>query len=140
LTYLLDTNIVSELIAKKPDKNVIEWLKKISENHLYLSVVTIGEVSAGIEKLPESRKKEELGVWLNESLLPRFEGRIVPIDTEIMVKWGKIQQKRAQAGRPISIMDALIAATALVKNFILVTRNEKDFADIGIEIMNPFGK
>ena len=91
MNYLLDTNIVSELIAKKPDQNVIEWLKKISESHLFLSVVTIGEVSAGIEKLPESRKKEELRLWLNESLLLRFEGRMVPIDTEIMVKWGKIQ-------------------------------------------------
>jgi len=138
LKYLLDTNIVSELISKRPNEKVLQYLQGIEEDHLYLSVVTIGEVKFGIDRLPESVKKEKLFTWLQNDLLERFENRIAEIDIDIMLKWGHINALLSKKGRPLPIMDALIASTALTGNYILITRNEKDFKDLGIQIVNPF--
>ncbi len=88
MNYLLDTNIISELISKTPDKNVVNFILKIEEESLYLSVITIGEIKAGIEKLDNGKKKEKLLNWLENDLLTRFENRIIDIDTEVMLNWG----------------------------------------------------
>ena len=138
MKYLLDTNIISELISKKPNKKVITFLQNISDNDLYLSVVTIGEIKFGIANLPDSEKKKKLLNWLYSDLFKRFEGRIVDVDSDIMLKWGYLTSALKKKGKPMPIMYAIIAATAISKNFTLITRNEKDFRNLDLEIVNPF--
>ncbi len=138
MKYLLDTNIISELISKQPNENVLSFLEKKDEDSIFLSVITIGEIKSGIEKLQDHNKKTTLLIWLHDDLLKRFSGRIVDIDVEIMLEWGKLNQKLKCIGKPMPIMDSLIASTSSIKNFILVTRNEKDFQNIEVNIINPF--
>ena len=137
MRYLIDTNIISELIKSQPDKNVVHLFGQIDESKLYISVITIGEIKFGIEKVQDSRKKEKL-TWFDLELPNRFENRIIDIDTESMLKWGTISWQLKKTGKPMPIMDSLIAATCLAKDFALITRNEKDFAYLPIEIVNPF--
>ncbi len=138
MKYLLDTNIISEFISQTPNKNVIDYILTLNENDLYLSVITIGEIKAGIEKLDNGSKKEKLLHWLENDLLNRFQDRIVDIDTTVMLQWGSINNRLKQLGKPLPIMDSLIGATSEIKDFILITRNEKDFKNLNIKVVNPF--
>ena len=138
MKYLLDTNIISEFISKTPNQKVIDYILTIDENDLYLSVVTIGEIKTGIEKLDNGNKKEKLLYWLEHDLLNRFQHRIIDIDTAIMLQWGVINNKLKKLGKPLPIMDSLIGATSKVKDHILITRNEKDFQNLNIKMINPF--
>jgi len=138
LKYLLDTNIISEFISKQPNQKVLDFIKSLDEDDIYLCVITIGEIKFGIEKVKSETKKETLSNWLNNDLLERFKGRIVGIDTHIMLKWGEVNQYLQSMGKPMPIMDSLIASSCLAKNFVLITRNEKDFYSFDIEMVNPF--
>ncbi len=138
MNYLLDTNIISELISKTPDRNVVDYLLSLDEERLYLSVMTIGEIKSGIEKLDDGHKKSKLIHWLENDLLIRFQGRIIPIDIEIMLQWGVMRNRIKQIGKPLPIMDSLIGVTSQVRNLLLLTRNEKDFQNLDIKIFNPF--
>ena len=108
MKYLLDTNIISELISKQPNQLVIDFLSSINENDIYLSVITIGEIKSGIENVKSLDKKEKLTKWLDEELLKRFENRIINIDVNVMITWGKINQNLKSIGKPLPIMDLLI--------------------------------
>ena len=90
--YLLDTCVVSELVKKSPDKNVLQWLENQDEEDLYLSVLTFGEIQKGIEKAPDRRRKKKLKTWLEEDLRERFEGKIIPVDLNVAIKWGEIKE------------------------------------------------
>jgi len=136
--YLLDTNIISEFISKTPNQKVIDYILALNEDDLYLSVITIGEIKAGIEKLANSQKKDKLLYWLANDLLVRFENKIIDIDIEVMLQWGRLNAYLKQLGRPLPIMDSLIGATTQVKDMTLLTRNEKDFLNLDINIVNPF--
>lgn len=138
MKYLLDTNIISEFISKTPNKNVIDYILALDENDLYLSVITIGEIKAGIEKLDKGSKKEKLLHWLENDLLDRFQNKIIDIDTKVMLQWGTINHRLKRLGKPLPIMDLLIGATSETKDFILITRNEKDFKNLNIKVVNPF--
>lgn len=138
MNYLLDTCVISELIAKRPSPQVVAWVDSVEEMCLHLSVITLGEIQKGIEKLPDSGRKNQLEAWLNQELLPRFTRRILPIDIHVMLRWGKLSAALEKAGTPTSAIDSLIAATALHHNLILVTRNEADFAHTGVEILDPW--
>lgn len=138
MKYLLDTNIVSELVAKRPDPRVTGWLDRLDPSEIYLSVITIGEINKGIEKLADSRRKVELRNWLAGDLLMRFEGRILALDVEVMLRWGELTGRLERDGRPMSAIDSLIAAIALTRSCSLVTRNEADFRGVGLEMINPW--
>ena len=138
MKWLLDTCVISELVSKQPDKKVVKWIDGIDADRLYLSVITIGEIRKGIEKLPESKRRENLQVWLTEDLFTRFSGRIVALDTDILLVWGILTGRLEDEGKKMSAMDSLIAATALHGDFILVTRNETDFTHANIRIQNPW--
>jgi len=141
LKYLLDTNIISEFISKKPNQKVLNYINSLDENNIYLSVITLGEIRFGIEKLDkehQSKKIEILSSWLDNDLMQRFEGRIVDIDKETMLQWGKINGELQKIGRPMPIMDSLIASSCLVEDFVLITRNTKDFYSFEMEMINPF--
>jgi tRNA(fMet)-specific endonuclease VapC len=138
MKYLLDTNVISELVAKEPSNKVIDWLDNTDDSLIYLSVITIGEIKKGIERLPESQRKTALRDWLNDELLLRFQGHILPLDTAVMLTWGDLTAKLEQKGRKLPAMDSLVAAIALQGQFVLVTRNEADFADTGLTVFNPW--
>ncbi|MBD2443875.1 type II toxin-antitoxin system VapC family toxin [Dolichospermum sp. FACHB-1091] len=138
MTYLLDTCLISELVAKQPNQKVLDWVDAQVPETLYLSVITIGEIARGICKLTPSKRKESLTTWLNETLPNRFENRILTIDVSTMVLWGNLICQLEQNGRPLPAMDSLIAAIALQHSLSLVTRNEKDFAGTGVVIINPW--
>ena len=138
MTYLLDTCLISELVAKQPNQKVLDWVDAQMPETLYLSVITIGEIAKGICKLTPSKRKESLTTWLNETLPNRFEHRILTLDVSTMVLWGNLICQLEQNGRPLPAMDSLIAAIALQHSLSLVTRNEKDFAGTGVIIVNPW--
>lgn len=138
MKYLLDTCVISELITKQPNPKVIDWLDAQLPENLYLSVITIGEISKGISKLTSSQRKKSLDIWLNQALPSRFLGRILGIDIKTMLLWGELVGKLEKQGRPLPIIDSLIAAITLQNSLALVTRNEKDFAGTEIVIVNPW--
>jgi tRNA(fMet)-specific endonuclease VapC len=138
MTYLLDTCLISELVAKQPNQKVLDWVDAQVPETLYLSVITIGEIAKGICKLTPSKRKESLTTWLNETLPNRFENRILTLDVSTMVLWGNLVGQLEQNGRPLPAMDSLIAAIALQHSLSLITRNEKDFAGTGVVIVNPW--
>ena len=136
MKYLLDTNVISEI--RKPDcsRNVKSFAETVPWDDLYLSAVTVGELGYGIEKLPHGKKKHDLSIWLYTELLQWFDRRIIALDTEILIEWGKI---RARTNRTLPVVDSLIAASAVVHHMFIVTRNTKDFDGIeGINLLNPW--
>jgi toxin FitB len=138
MKYLLDTCVISELVAKKPNPRVIDWIDSIDPESAYMSVITIGEIRKGIEKLPDSERKATLHAWLSEELEARFRGRILPINIEVVLTWGQLTGSLESKGKKMAAIDSLIAATALHSHCLLVTRNEADFRYAGITILNPW--
>ena len=138
MKYLLDTNVISELISKNADRKVLAWIDSIEPENVFLSSITIGELCKGIERLPESIKKTRLVDWLHNDLMLRFNGRILSVDAEVMMSWGKLVAKLEKSGRIIPAIDSLILALAAHSHCILVTRNVDDFKGTGIKIINPW--
>ena len=116
MSYLLDTNVVSEWTKPRPNPGVIEWLSQVAEDEVFLSVVTFAELRHGIERLPAGRRRRRLDEWLRGELALRFEGRIVLIDGAIADEWGRLVARQEARGKPIAAMDGLIAATAQVQS------------------------
>ncbi|MGO9486358.1 MAG: type II toxin-antitoxin system VapC family toxin [Rhodomicrobium sp.] len=138
MSFLLDTNAVSEWTKPKPDPGLSAWLDSTDEERIFLSVVTLAEIKFGIERLAAGRRRDTLESWLRDELISRFDGRLLSIDGQIAQAWGKIVASCAALGRPIGIMDGFIAATAAEHNLTLVTRNGADFANAKISLLNPW--
>lgn len=136
MSYLLDTNIVSETARRSPNKAVISWLDQIPAEALFVSVLTLGEIRKGIEALSDRRRREKLRLWLEHDLPAWFEGRMLPVDLAVADRWGRLL---AEVGRPVPTIDSLLAATALHYELRLVTRNAADLDYPGLEVINPFG-
>jgi predicted nucleic acid-binding protein len=135
LSYLLDTNVLSELRRKSPDETVVEWFARRPPSTLYLSVLTLGELRKGIEGVADSKRRMSLNDWLESDLPAFFVGRILPVDAQVAERWGRLL---ATAGRPLPAIDSLLGATAAQHGLSIVTRNGKDFADMGLDIINPW--
>jgi len=138
MRYLLDTCVISELIKKKPNPKIVQWIAKEEENNLFMSVLTIGEIHKGIEKLPESRKKEKLHDWVRYDLEERFQDRILNFDLQTAVIWGRIQAHSELTGRAMPAIDGLIAATGLSYDLAVVTRNTTEMEISGVTLINPW--
>jgi predicted nucleic acid-binding protein len=138
VTYLLDTCVVSELIARHPHPDVVRWVDRVDEDMLFLSVITIGEVQRGVARIHDSPRKRELQAWLQDDLLVRFGERILPIDVEVMLAWGELAAQLDRQGRRMPAMDSVIAATCLGRGLTLVTRDVADFLHSGVELLNPW--
>lgn len=138
MNLLLDTCVLSEFIKKQPDANVINWLNRQFEEQLYISVITIGELKHGLERLPPSERRERLTRWLDSDIQERFHGRVALIDAAVMLRWGVLHARLEAAGKLMSPFDALIAATALTHDLAIVTRNTSDFVNAGIQLVNPW--
>lgn len=135
MNYLLDTCLISEFKKPQPNPKVINWLANQIEETLFLSVITIGEIQKGVSSLVPSKKKTDLENWLN-SLIIRYNGRILPLGTDEILFWGDTIIKLEKKGRVLPFMDSLIASTALAHNLVLITKNEADFKNTGVKILN----
>ena len=135
MSYLLDTNVISEVVQRKPDRKVITWLQQLPDDALFISVLTLGEIRSGVERLRDGKRREKLRLWLEHDLVDWFGGRVLTVDTAVADRWGRLL---AAAGRPLPTIDSLLAATALHHELRLVTRNTKDFAIPGLELINPW--
>ena len=134
MKYLLDTNVISETIRKTPDERVTHWFQAIPSDQLFVSVLSLGEIRRGVEKLKDQPRKDFMMAWLENDLAFWFGDHILPVSTEVADKWGYITANAA-----LPAIDSLIAATALTHNMKLVTRNVEDFKTIaGLEIINPW--
>ena len=138
--FLLDTNIISELVKPKPEANVTEWVENTDESLLYLSVLTLGEIRRGIAALPQSRRRATLEAWLDKDLRARFDGRILVIDQEVADRWGLLTAAARNSGIVLPVIDGLLAATALEHNLTLVTRDTGQIPSIGVAVFNPWEK
>lgn len=138
MKYLLDTCVIAELVTRHPNPKVVVFVDSLDSDDVFLSVITIGEIAKGIEKLPKSKRKQELHSWLKENLLVRFDGRIIPLDTEVLMEWGILIARLESKGMTFPAIDSLIAATTLTHKLTLVTRNVDDFSGTSIEIVNPW--
>jgi Predicted nucleic acid-binding protein, contains PIN domain len=135
LSYLVDTNVLSELRNRKADANVVAWMQARPRQSLHLSVLSLGEIRKGIERVADPAFRQALTDWLEVELPNYFVGRLLGIDEQVADRWGRVQ---AGAGRSLPVIDGLLAATALQHDLTLVTRNIKDFAGLGVQVLNPW--
>jgi hypothetical protein len=135
MSYLLDTNIISETIRRRPNNAVISWLDRIPGEALFVSVLTLGEVRKGVESLGDKKRQERLRLWLEHDLPAWFESRVLAVDLAVADRWGRLL---AEIRRPVPTIDSLLAATALRYELRLVTRNTGDFEYPGLEVINPW--
>lgn len=138
MSFLLDTNVVSEWTKPRPNPGVVEWLAQVDEDEVFLSVVTFAELRHGIERLPAGDRRRRLDEWLRSDLPLRFAERIVPVDGAIADEWGRVVARRESRGRSMSAMDTLIAATARVHGLTVVTRNLADFQASVKSVLSPW--
>ena len=138
MNYLLDTCVISEVVRKKPEPDVVAWLAAQDEDHLFMSVLTLGELHKGIARLDDPARQSTLEAWVDGDLRRRFTGRIIPVDAEIGARWGRISGTAERSGRVIPVIDGLLAATALENGLTLVTRDVSHMEPAGVDLFNPW--
>ena len=138
MNYLMDTCVISEIIKPKPSSKVIKWLRSCQDENLFLSSLTIGEIQKGISKLPDSRKRNKLQKWMDTELIRRFDKRVLVIDIKVAQKWGEIQASSEITGTKMPVIDSFIAATALVYDMTVVTRDTSGMEKSGARLFNPW--
>jgi toxin FitB len=138
VSFLLDTCVLSELVAKRPEPRVVRWIDSVDPDRVHLSVITIGEIRKGIEKLRDPKRKQDLEAWLQDELLIRFRDRLAVLDVGTLLEWGTLMGRLEAQGSTMPAVDSLIAATALHRHLVLVTRNEADFSRSGVQLLNPW--
>ncbi|MEK6699601.1 MAG: type II toxin-antitoxin system VapC family toxin [Nitrospirota bacterium] len=135
MSYLLDTNVVSETIRRNPNKAVISWLEQVPGEALFISVLTLGEIRKGIEALSEKKRRDKLQLWIDHELPRWFDERVLSVDLAVADRWGRLL---AEVGRSVPTIDSLLAATALHHDLRLVTHNVRDFDYPGLAVINPW--
>ncbi|MEI7899656.1 MAG: type II toxin-antitoxin system VapC family toxin [bacterium] len=138
MNYLFDTCVISEVIRPKPAAKVLRWLEQIPNDRIYLSVLTLGELRKGILRLGDSRKARRLQTWLDNDVRARFGSRILSVDAEVALEWGRLCAEAEAEGHPRPTVDALLAATAIAHHLTLVTRNTADVAFTRADVFNPW--
>ena len=136
--FLLDTNVIAELIKSEPNANVVRWIEETEETILFLSVLTLGEVRSGIERLKPGRRRGRLESWLTLDLRLRFQGRVLSVNESITERWGALSAAAVKKGKPAPVIDGLLAATAVHHDLTLVTRNVTNVAGTGVATLNPW--
>jgi len=138
LSFLLDTNVISESAKPRPDAGVLSWLATVNEDEVFLSVITLAELRHGVERMPAGARRSALDEWVTDALPARFANRLLQIDPATADQWGRTIARGQAAGRPLSAMDGFIAATAERHRLTLVTRNVSDFEVTGVRLLNPW--
>jgi len=137
LSYLVDTNVLSELRRRSPDPGVVAWFSARPAATLFLSVLTLGEIRKGIEAVADTERRLKLIDWLEIELPAFFIGRVLAIDAAVADRWGRLV---AAAARPLPAVDSLLAATAIEHDLALVTRNVRDFARLPVQVLDPWSQ
>lgn len=137
MSFLLDTNAVSEWVKPRPDPGLIGWMESTDEDRIFISVVSLAELHYGVERMPAGRRRNRLERWLEHELPLRFESRILPVDIGVAEAWGRTVSRSEAVGRPIGVIDAFLAATAETYQLTLVTRNVSDFSLLKA-VLNPW--
>lgn len=138
MRFLLDTNLLSETMRARPDAGVTAWMAEQPPREMAVSALSFGEIRNGIVRMDEGRRKAELSRWLFGTLPAQFAGRVLPVDDPVALEWGRLTAEAAQRGRNMHAVDAMLVATALVRDLILVTRNERHCAGWGAQTINPW--
>jgi toxin FitB len=138
VTFLLDTNVVSEWTRPSPHPAVVRWLREVDEDDVLLSVVTLAELRHGVDRLAGGERRRRLDHWLSVDLVERFDGRIVDVDRAVGDSWGRLVAAGESRGTRPGAVDALIAATADVHGAVVVTRNVRDFHAMGTRVLDPW--
>ncbi len=134
---LLDTCVISEFAKPAPDLAVLAWMERVGDDSLRLSVLTLGEIKAGVDLLDPGPRKASVDAWLSE-LRATFADRILPVDEAVAMQWGAISAAGRRSGRVRPPIDALLAATAMCHHLTLATRNVADFEGTGVVVVNPW--
>jgi predicted nucleic acid-binding protein len=135
--YLIDTNVLSELTKPFPNSGVVAWMRATPSSDTFVSTITIGEIEHGIALLPEGKKRRDLVAWL-ESLERAYGSRVLPVDSDVAKQWGRIVALARKRGRPVPVIDALIAATAIRHGLAVANRNAADAANAGAAVFDPW--
>lgn len=135
---ILDTNIISEMMKQTPSYKVIKWIDRQDSIELYITTVTIAEISYGINALPNGKRRQLIEDAFNKLLNAAFKHRILSFDEISAHQYGKLMGHRKESGKPLSILDGQIAAIAFTQTKTIATRNTRDFVDCGVELINPF--
>ena len=135
---LVDTNVISETLRQQPDPAVVRWMDTQSIETLYLSAVTVAELRYGIAVLPEGRRRQVLHSGLEQSVLPLFEGRILPFDGAAAESYAELMAAARHRGRGVSAADGYIAATAHAAGLMVATRDTSPFEAVGLAVVNPW--
>jgi predicted nucleic acid-binding protein len=138
LSFLLDTNVVSEWVKPRPNPHVVTWLEEVEEERVFLSVASLAEIRRGVELMAAGKRRDRLAAWLSEDLPARFEGRILDVDSRVADRWGMLMAQGQAAGVNPHVLGAFFAATAAVHGLTLVTRNLQHFLAWGIPLRNPW--
>ena len=121
-----------------PDERVKTWLRETARELQFVSVITIAEIERGIQLLNAGRRRSELEAWLSNDIEVWFTGRVLPVTRPVAAEWAKLQAEYSRGGRTLAVLDSLIAATALVHDLELVTRNVRHYKNLGVKIVNPW--
>ena len=139
MSFLLDTNAVSEWVKPRPNPGLIGWMEAADEDRIFISVVSLAELRYGVDRMTAGRRRSRLEQWLLHELPLRFESRILPVDAQVAEAWGKTVSRNETADRPIGAMDAFLAATAETHHLTLVTRNVSGFSLLKA-VLNPWSE
>jgi toxin FitB len=134
MSWLVDTNVISELSRKAPNPKVAEWLLE-RQDDLFISVLCIGELEKGLAMLAEATRRVRLERWVRNDVLAWFGDRVLPVDARVAVRWGRLL---GEAGEPLPAVDSLIAATAMTHRLTVATRDVEGFSRTGVSLVNPW--
>jgi len=137
MNFVLDTCVLSETIKPKPDAGLVAWLRSQKQEQLFVCTISLGELRKGIDRLPPGKKKHDLLLWL-VTLTNIYGGRFLAFDTESAFSWGALSASLESSGKPMPVLDAMIAACTLRHGYTLVTRNEWDYQHSGVPLVNPW--
>lgn len=138
MRVLLDTNVVSELIRPRPDAAVEAWTASCDPSDTFISVATVAELAKGIQRLPSGPRRTKLAIWFDAQIRGAYATRTIAVDLAVAERWGTLLAERELAGKAISAMDGLLAATALVHRLVIATRNTAHFTGTGVDLINPW--
>lgn len=138
MKYLADTNLLSELLKRRPNPGVMRWLLSVDENDIAVSVITLGELQRGASRLRPGDQQTRLQTWIDQYIIPRFSGRFVGVGMDEMLEWGRRYGLFERQGRPRPVLDSLLAVTALTHDLAVVSRNTRDFDEWGVPVINPW--
>ena len=135
MSFIIDTNILSEGMRAKPSARVAAWLQSIPTADQYFSTLSVGEIRYGLARMNSGQRRDTLLHWLEHDLKLKHQSRILPVTLGVAERWGRLKW---EARRTLPVADSLIAATALHHGFTLATRNTKDFSGLGLKLVDPF--